>query len=176
VIPCSRIDAGLFLCGELKLRASRVCAQALYHGVPQLCLTVWGDQPYNAARMQYRGYGRDLGRMRAVSAARLAAGARDVIGGAGSCAAAARAAATVFRSRPLDPRQRAAWWLEHVLRHGGAHLHSRALDLPWYQYLMIDLLAVLVVAPVVVMTSAVSAACTWWCCVRRRSTAHHKQQ
>jgi len=141
--------------------------QALYHGVPQLCLTVWFDQMYNAARMQYRGYGVNLGRMRGVSAAGLTAGARDVIKNR-SYAERARAASVVFRSRPQNPSQRAAWWVDHVLQHGGSHLHSYALDMAWYEYLMLDMLAVFVLIPLVLMTSAVTACVC--CCVQRRRT------
>ena len=152
-----------------------MCTQALYHGVPQLCLSVWGDQMYNAARMQYRGYGVDLGRMRDVSAAKLVAGARDVIDNR-SYAAAARAASVIFRSRVQNPRQRAAWWIGHVIEHGGSHMHSYALDAPWYEYLMLDLIVVCLVIPLVLLTSAVTA-CVCCCCVRRRTaTIHHKQQ
>jgi len=129
--------------------------------------------------MQYLGYGLNLGRMRDVSADRLLAGARDVIDNR-SYADAARAASVVFRSRPLNPRQRAAWWLDHVIQHGGRHLHSYALDMPWYEYLMLDLLVVLLLIPLVLLTSAVTAACICCCCCVRRHTvpvtSHRKQQ
>jgi len=50
------------------------CVQALYHGVPELCLSIWADQMYNSARMHYRGYGINLGRMRDVTAQKLVSG------------------------------------------------------------------------------------------------------
>ncbi len=37
------------------------------------------------------------------------------------------------------------FWIEHVIRHGDAHLRSRAFQLPWYQFLMLDILAVVLV-------------------------------
>jgi len=152
----------------------------VYHGVPELCLTVWGDQLYNAARMQYRGYGLNVGPMRDVTADKLVASARDVITNS-SYSAAARAASVIFRSRPQNPRQRAAWWIDHVIQHGGGHLHSYALDMPWYEYLMLDLLLVVMVIPLVLLTSAVTACCMLCCCLVRRHkvpsvTSHHKQQ
>ena len=126
--------------------------------------------------MQYRGYGVNLGRMRDVSVEKLIAGARDVINN-GSYVERVRAASVVFRSRPQNPRQRAAWWIDHVLQHGGSHVHSYALDIAWYEYLMLDLLLVCLVIPLVLMTSAVTACIC--CCVRRNSMTtvkHHKQQ
>ena len=106
------------------------------------------------------------------------AGARDVINNR-SYAAASRRASALFRSRPQNPRQRAAWWLEHVIQHGGRHLHSYALDMPWYEYLMLDLLVVLLVMPLVLLTSAVTAACLYCCCCccckAPVTSQHHKQ-
>lgn len=37
--------------------------------------------------------------------------------------------------------EKAVWWTEYVLRHKGAkHLRSPALDLPAYQYYLLDVL------------------------------------
>ena len=39
------------------------------------------------------------------------------------------------------------YWTEYVIRHKGApHLRSGALDLTWYQYLLLDVIAVLALA------------------------------
>ena len=124
--------------------------------------------------MHYRGYGVNVGRMRDVSAEKLIAGARDVINNH-SYVDNVRAASAIFRSRPQNPRQRAAWWIDHVIQHGGSHMHSYALDMAWYEYLMLDILGVCVVVPLVLMTSAVTACIC--CCMRHNSmTTHHKQQ
>jgi len=129
---------------------------------------------YNAARMHYRGYGINMGRMRDVSAEKLVAGARDVISNH-SYVDKVRAASAIFRSRPQNPRQRAAWWIDHVMQHGGSHMHSYALDMAWYEYLMLDILIVCVLIPMVLMTSSVTACIC--CCMHRNSmTTHHKQQ
>lgn len=40
--------------------------------------------------------------------------------------------------------ERAVWWTEYVLRHNGAkHLRSAAVDMPWYQYFLLDVIAFL---------------------------------
>ena len=39
-------------------------------------------------------------------------------------------------ARPLDT---VAWWIEHVLKHGGQHLRSHTLEMPWYEYWMVDI-------------------------------------
>jgi glucuronosyltransferase len=39
----------------------------------------------------------------------------------------------------------AIFWTEYVIRHKGApHLRSAAVDLPWYQYLLLDIQIVLI--------------------------------
>jgi glucuronosyltransferase len=39
------------------------------------------------------------------------------------------------------------YWTEYVIRHNGApHLRSAVLDLAWYQYFLLDVIAVLALA------------------------------
>ena len=38
---------------------------------------------------------------------------------------------------------RAAYWLEHIVKYGSDHLKSHALEMPFYQYAMFDILAFL---------------------------------
>ncbi|XP_069696750.1 UDP-glycosyltransferase UGT5-like [Periplaneta americana] len=53
----------------------------------------------------------------------------------------------VFRDQPLTPLERAVFWTEYVIRHKGApHMRSAALDLAWYQYFLLDVIAFLVLA------------------------------
>lgn len=40
-----------------------------------------------------------------------------------------------------DPLERAIWWIEYVIRHKGAkRLQSGLVHMPWYQYLLLDIL------------------------------------
>lgn len=58
-----------------------------------------------------------------------------------------------YNDRPLSPLDTAIFWTEYVIRHrGAAHLRSAALDLTWYQYLLLDVLAVLLCVVVFVFT------------------------
>jgi glucuronosyltransferase len=46
----------------------------------------------------------------------------------------------------MSPLNTAIFWTEYVIRHGGApHMRSAALDLAWYQYLLIDVIAFILV-------------------------------
>jgi glucuronosyltransferase len=43
------------------------------------------------------------------------------------------------KDKPVNSLNRAVWWAEYVIRHNGAkHLRSAAIDLAWYQYLLLD--------------------------------------
>ena len=58
----------------------------------------------------------------------------------------------IFRDQPLTPLQQAVFWTEYVIRHKGApHMRSAVLDLAWYQYLLLDVIAVLALATVSVL-------------------------
>lgn len=44
-----------------------------------------------------------------------------------------------MRDRVVKPMDLAVYWTEFVIRHRGApHLRVAALDLPWYKYLLLD--------------------------------------
>jgi len=133
--------------------------EALYHAVPMLGIPVFGDQPYNARRMQYLEYGR-FTELHAVTSDDLVSLIREIISNA-SYLENVRRGSAIFKDRPQTPQERAVWWVEHVLRYGGRHLHSIALDMPWYEYLMLDILLVLVILPLVFATSVLTCCAVW---------------
>ena len=52
----------------------------------------------------------------------------------------------------MTPMEKAVYWAEYVIRHKGAsHMRSAALDLAWYQYFLLDVIAVLVLGLGVVL-------------------------
>jgi glucuronosyltransferase len=58
----------------------------------------------------------------------------------------------IYRDQPLTPLEQAVFWTEYVIRHKGApHMRSAALDLLWYQYFLLDVIAVLTLAVVSVL-------------------------
>ena len=121
----------------------------------------------NAQRMQYRGFGINLGRFPTVRTDTLADSIREVVFNR-KYADNIRRASAIFKSRPMNPHQTAVWWLEHVIQHGASHLHSHAVDMVWYEYLLLDVIAVFVVLPVVIITASVTAL-VFRVCSRRNS-------
>lgn len=57
-----------------------------------------------------------------------------------------------FKDRPLSPLDTAIFWTEYVIRHGGApQMRSAAVGLAWYQYFLLDVIAVLFLTVVAVL-------------------------
>jgi glucuronosyltransferase len=53
----------------------------------------------------------------------------------------------IYRDQPRTPLEQAVYWTEYVIRHKGApHLRSAVLDLAWYEYFLLDVIAVLALA------------------------------
>ena len=81
--------------------------EALYHAVPIICLPIFGDQHYNALRIQQKGYGLYVNI--AEFTAETLATAVDEILTKPSYQQNITKASNIFKSRPLTPSQRAAW-------------------------------------------------------------------
>ena len=113
--------------------------EALYHGVPMIGFPIFGDQMYNCKRLDYHGYGVCLNSLD-FKADDLVRAVTDIIRNR-TYKENIQKASQIFRESPMTPKERALYWVEHVLKFGGKHLHSYALDMPWYQYLMLDIAA-----------------------------------
>jgi UDP-glucoronosyl and UDP-glucosyl transferase len=110
--------------------------------------------------MQYRGYGRHYGRFNTVQSDRLAKTVREVASNR-SYTDNMRRASAIFRSRPMNSRQTVVWWVEHVIQHGADYLHSHAVDMVWYEYLMLDIFALYILLPVATLASGSTALVCW---------------
>lgn len=74
-----------------------------------------------------------------------------------------------MHDRPMKPMDLAVYWTEFVIRHRGApHLRVAGLDLPWYKYLLIDVISFVVVFSI----SSIFVICfiiRKICCARKKS-------
>lgn len=51
--------------------------------------------------------------------------------------------------------EQGVWWTEYVLRHNGArHLRSVAVDVPFYKFLLLDVIAIFIVTIAIVLLIA----------------------
>ncbi|PSN29738.1 hypothetical protein C0J52_27738 [Blattella germanica] len=64
-----------------------------------------------------------------------------------------------------NPVEKAIWWIEYVLRHKGAkHLRTAAVDMTWYQYFLLDVIAFLLLSFVVIILFFIFIIRTMYCC------------
>lgn len=53
---------------------------------------------------------------------------------------------SIFHDRPMSALNTAVYWVEYVIRNKGAHhLRSAAVDLTWYQYYLLDFIALFII-------------------------------
>lgn len=76
---------------------------------------------------------------------------------------------SLLKDRRRTPLQETCDWIEYILRHGGArHLRPQVLDIPWYQYYLLDVIAFIVaVATTVVMSIRLACRCLCRVCCRK---------
>lgn len=130
--------------------------EAVYHGVPMVAVPLFGDQSDNAQRLVSRGMGVQVD-ITTLTSDKLAQAIRTVIDDKSYKINASKMSA-IFRDKSRAPPELAADWVEYLIRHKGAkHLRSAALDLNFYQYMLLDviltLLAAVIVALVLVICS-----------------------
>nr|KAG5686782.1 hypothetical protein BaRGS_010002 [Batillaria attramentaria]KAG5698221.1 hypothetical protein BaRGS_024028 [Batillaria attramentaria] len=126
--------------------------QALYHAVPMVGLPLFYDQFYNAQRMKVKGFGKVVN-FQGLTVSQLA----DVIDEVASDPRYKQSitrASTLFREQFGVPAERAAYWLDHVMKYGGSYMRSAGQEMPLYQYLLLDVMAV--IGGVVVFCSILS--------------------
>ena len=130
--------------------------EAIYHGVPMLGFPLFAEQPANCAQMHRRGFGLRMN-VHNFTSAELFANIQQLLGNDTYRDTVKRGSATL-RDEPLFGPNKAAHWIEHVIKYGSAHLRSPVMDLPLYRFLMLDVLAVLIISMFVV----VIVACTFY--------------
>jgi glucuronosyltransferase len=76
-------------------------------------------------------------------------------------------------NRPLD---RATWWIEHIMRHPGMYKgKSPVHKLYWFQYFLLDVFAVILIA-LYIMFKFVKLLCMTFCCRRKKGKKRPKQE
>jgi len=144
--------------------------ESVYHGVPLVGFPLYGDQFFNAKKVEHFGLGLyvdhnsfEVDEMvekieQVISEPRLKAEATRISG--------------LLRDRPRTPLETTGDWIEYVLRHGGArHLRAQVLNIPWYQYYLLDVMAFLVaVATLTVTVIMLTCRCLCrLCCTKSES-------
>ncbi|XP_053664500.1 UDP-glycosyltransferase UGT5-like [Anopheles marshallii] len=117
--------------------------ESLYHGVPMVGIPIYGDQELNLARAEHAGYGVKLA-YETLNEETISAAIKKVLADP-SYTERAQLISERYRDQPLGPAKTAVYWVEYVLRHGGApQLQSPAVRLSFIEYNLLDVYAVMI--------------------------------
>ncbi|XP_050419840.1 UDP-glucosyltransferase 2-like [Adelges cooleyi] len=123
--------------------------EAVDAGVPMLAFPLYYDQPRNVANLVKAGMAISMDLL-TVTEDTLLTAIDDLVNNE-TYVQNAKIASKRLKDRPMSPSEMVIYWTEYVLRHNGAfHLHSKALDLSWYQHLLLDVIACVLVAVFIV--------------------------
>ncbi|KAF2878851.1 hypothetical protein ILUMI_27315 [Ignelater luminosus] len=113
--------------------------EAIYNHVPMVGIPFFADQPLNINRMVSKGLGLSLDH-KTMNKESFKEAVLEVINNP-RYLGNVKHVADLAQDQPMTGLERAVWWTEYVLRHKGAeHLKSPALDLPDYQYYLLDVI------------------------------------
>ncbi|XP_069675801.1 UDP-glycosyltransferase UGT5-like [Periplaneta americana] len=117
--------------------------EAIYAGVPMVGIPIMHDQPLNVKNCVSKGVAVQLDYDSITTESVLKA--LNKVLHYPSYHRNAKRLSQLFRDRPQSALDTAIYWTEYVIRHRGApHLRSAALDLTWYQYLLLDVILVII--------------------------------
>ncbi|KAF2886727.1 hypothetical protein ILUMI_19447 [Ignelater luminosus] len=149
--------------------------EAVYHGVPVVGIPLYGDQQMNLVNAENNGIGQSLP-FTEVTEEKLTNVVQTVLTNT-KYAEAAKKRSNIMQDQPMTPLERAVFWVEYVHRHKGApHLRSAALNLAWYQYLLLDVTA-FVLTVLVATILALRYLFKKICCNKKKSVvSKHKKR
>ena len=143
--------------------------ETVYHGVPFIGLPVFADQFNNVVKAERDGYARFMN-WDSLTEQALYDTIRDMVTQS-MYRERIQHASLLLRDQPSRPLDRAIFWIEYVIRHGGAtHLHTAVRHQPLYQRALLD---------VTMLMACIFALLAWagyrllrsMCCASFRSSA-----
>ncbi|XP_075985931.1 UDP-glycosyltransferase UGT5-like [Anticarsia gemmatalis] len=124
--------------------------EAITAGVPLIGIPMLADQWYNAEKYVYHGIGAQLD-LGTLTEELLMDTINQVIGDE-SYRRNIIKLRDLMTDQPMKPMERAIWWIEYVLRHGGAkHLRSPAANISWTEYLELELVFTVLGASLIIL-------------------------
>ncbi|KAG7196861.1 hypothetical protein KM043_014497 [Ampulex compressa] len=145
--------------------------EAIHNSVPMIGFPIFADQTWNVNRLVTFSVAKKL-IIHEVDKKTLKRTIHEVVTNK-SYKAAVTKLRDLFHDLPHPPMEHAIWWTEHVIRHKGApHLWNRSREMPWYELLMLDVLAIILLGLVVLSFAIFTLLRYTWrriACLRRRS-------
>ncbi|KAF5287357.1 hypothetical protein FQA39_LY15960 [Lamprigera yunnana] len=124
--------------------------EAIYNHVPFLVMPFFGDQELNSKKIVQKGFGLSVD-YKTLTKEHFMENILEVINNP-KYKNRVKELADLASDEPMNGIEKAVWWTEYVIRHKGArHLRSPLLDIPTYQYYLLDVIAVFAVIVVVIV-------------------------
>ncbi|KPJ19197.1 Ecdysteroid UDP-glucosyltransferase [Papilio machaon] len=118
--------------------------EAITAGVPLVGIPMMADQWYNVEKYVYHKIGVRLD-FEELTEEKLKKALLDVAGNESYRNNIVRLR-NLMQDQPQKPLERTIWWLEYILRHGGAkHLRSPAANISWSEYLELELVSFILI-------------------------------
>lgn len=116
--------------------------EAVYHGVPVIGIPAFGDQFMNVRKLVEHGMAIELP-YKQISVKTFNDSIQDILH-LTRYKENAKLRSKIMQDRPMKPLDEAVYWIEYVLRYGGApHLKSSIYNLSWYQLYLVDIFVVI---------------------------------
>lgn len=117
--------------------------EGVHYAVPMLGMPFYCDQHLNMKKAELYGYAISL-HFQSITYDVLKSALTELLVNP-SYRDNIKRVSKIFHDRPLDARDTAVYWIEYVMRHkGAAHLRAAGLDLNWYQFYLLDVIAFVV--------------------------------
>lgn len=118
-------------------------SEAIYEGVSLLAIPIFGDQKLNMKSAEAKGFGKVLN-FDEISEENLFNKIQNSLNDKKQ-QLKVKEISKLYRDRPMSPQETAVYWIEYVIRNGGAHhLKSSGLELTYIQLHNIDIAIVIV--------------------------------
>jgi len=145
--------------------------EALYHAVPMIGMPWFAEQHSNCERSDDRGFGVTLDILEFTSE-QLTTSIQEVVYNTKYRETIGKVSeAWKDELRIQSPLDRASFWIEHVIKYGGRHLRSPALELSLCEFLMLDVLLVVLLGVSVLVAVVIFLIKQLWrkCCGKKPS-------
>ncbi|XP_071511921.1 UDP-glucuronosyltransferase 2C1-like [Diadema antillarum] len=141
--------------------------EATKHGVPVLLMPLAGDQMANAVRFKAKGLGFPIDK-NTLTEESFRQDVKEILTNPKYTINMKKASA-IMNDEIVPTRQKIVYYVEHILKFGGDHLRSRALELNFIELNSIDVMAFLLVVSLIFIYAAKWFICNCCCarCCRR---------
>lgn len=115
--------------------------EGTHRGVPMLFIPLYGDQYRNALKAEAAGYAKTI-KFSDITVKSLTSILNEMTSNT-KYRDNIKRISELFRDNLVEPMDEAIHWIEYVIKHKGAsHLKSSAVNMPWYEYLLLDVFLV----------------------------------